>query len=267
MSRGRLTTDELRTIDTQLPDTLTFQRETLELSPDAISVNAPKDSEIPKAAVCFMDLGGTLCAVRHALHECLACGLWYRQQDPPNEEGAIFMECYYLDDAALRLYSAGEHLANAIAFMLEIRDEDLRSYKKRRVSQQSVVGTYLSKKRPEEKVTKALVSLADSQEWNATTEYRNAWVHQQPPTVEGLGIQYRRKVRWERCEDGKGWKHPIGGGDPTQYTIDEIKGFIFPATQQLLDASWVCLEHYYAVLEALGVSRLDDGSGMQVDLR
>lgn len=251
MSRGRLTKKELQSLDARLPDTVTFQREVLELSPILISINAPKDSRIPIAAVCFRDLAGTLCAVRHALHECLACGLWYRQHEyPPKEMGAIFMESYYLDDAALRLYSAGEHLANVIVCMLAIEDSHLDEYRRGTTSKQAAIGKYLRSEQPREKLTQAVSSLADSDEWVATITYRNKWVHEQPPTIEGLGIQYRRRRRWERSEDGRGWKLPFGGGDPAQYTIDDLKNIIFPATTQLLAASWACFNHYQTMSES-----------------
>lgn len=262
MSRGLLNDNELKAIHDKLPDTLDFLTHTQGLSCDFISMNMPPDSRIPVAAVCLADLADTLCAIRHALHECLACGLYYRDHcDPPNKSGAVFMERYYLDDAAFRLYAAGEHLANAIILMLEIGGDDLKDYRKGRTSQQSAIGEYLREKQPGEKVTEAVRPLAGSRDWIAAIKYRNELVHEQPPTVEGLGIQYRRRSAWEMSEDDTSWILTFGGGDPTRYHISEIKDFVFQATFQLLRASWICLDHYLSVLERLGVSRSDEGGG------
>ncbi|MCK5843106.1 MAG: hypothetical protein KAG97_00275 [Victivallales bacterium] len=49
---------------------------------------------------------------------------------------------FYLDDVALRLYAAAEHLANGIISMLEIDESDIIDEKKkdRLLSRQSVLG-------------------------------------------------------------------------------------------------------------------------------
>lgn len=255
MSRGLLSDEELEAIGTRLPNVIEFQARTLDLSPDLISINTPHDSGIPIAAVCLTDLGGTLCEVRHAIHECLAHGIYYREhKDPPAEHEAIFFERFYLDDAALRLYSAGEHLANAIVFMLELGDTDLGPHRMHRVSQQSVVAACLRKEKPDHPVTRTILPLGSSREWRAIIKYRNAWVHDQPPTVHGLGIVYRRGKRWVVGVEGRSSTLGLGGGDQPEYTIDQLKGFVIPSLTQLLAASWVCFEHYEVILERFGVS-------------
>ena len=232
------------------------------MSPELISMKTPHDSEIPVASVCFMDLGDTLCGVHHALHECLACGIYYRDhKDPPMEVEAIFMERFYLDDAALRLYAAGEHLAKAITFMLELTDEDLQPYRKTRVSQQSIVAAYLRKRKTCHVVTCAVAPLGTSREWQATVEYRNKWVHEQPPTVAGLGLVYHRRKRWDVPADGGFARLSFGGGDEPEHTIEEVRGFVEPSLTQILTVSQACFEHYVSMLKQYGVSLSENGSG------
>jgi len=118
----------------------------------------------------------------YAFHEILAHRKWYlEKREAPNELTAIFFSKFYADDVALRLYSAGEHLANALLFMLEVSKHDLDRYKKKnRISLQVVVGHYLINEYPNDPVTKAILKLVKSKGWLKTIKYRNDWVHNQP---------------------------------------------------------------------------------------
>src|SRR5215218_1723998 len=131
MSRGKLDKVTARTIESQLPNVKDVRKAALQLQPDFISFGFPPGSTIPIAAVCLHDVTATLQEVRHALFQSLAYILWYRErEDPPDEHKAVFFGRFYVDDAALRLYAAGEHLAEAIVCMLEISSSALNDYRK-----------------------------------------------------------------------------------------------------------------------------------------
>ena len=173
----------------------------------------PPESSIPVSSVCLCDAVNTFEEALYALHEALAHQVWYvEHKTPPNEPAATFFVRYYSDDAALRLYSAGEHLANGIIMMLELSKQELAPFLKKR-TRHIGVGLFLLKKRPDHPVTDAVAKLPKSPEWQATLRYRNCWVHEQPPSVDGLGIIYRRRKRWRDSSTGKSKMLGIGGGD------------------------------------------------------
>jgi hypothetical protein len=251
MWKGMLTDSELKAIGENLPAVNALRDQTLRLSPDMISIHLHPypDSTVPMAAVCFRDLADTLWAVNYALFQCGAHGTYYRKDKSPHAEiTAVLFEKYYLDDAALRLYSAGEHLATAVKFMLELPEEQLGPFKKQRSSQQAVVGTFLAARKPDHCVTAAVTGLSSSKEWQSAVDYRNKWVHDQPPPIDGMGLVFRRCNRWEKSPDGTCIRLGLVATDPAEYTIDQVKGFIMPATQQLLEASIACFDHYLAIL-------------------
>src|SRR5712692_1874794 len=133
MIRELLDDSTLELIDKELPDITSQLGKILALSPDVISMQFSPDSNIPVASVCLTDTIHTLAGARYALFEYYAHRLYYRERaQPPNEMTAVFFERYYADDAALRLYSAGEHVANVVIFMLEITDDELKPYRKDR---------------------------------------------------------------------------------------------------------------------------------------
>ncbi len=190
MSRGLLGEDGLAEISPHLPDLTDLRDIILNLSPGFLPIKFPPESSIPIAAACLHDALRSVEDATYAFHEILAHRAWYlEKRGTPNETVAIFFSKFYADDVALRLYSAGEHLANALVFMLEVSKHDLERYqKKNRISLQVVVGHYLINEHPNNPVTKAILKLVKSKEWLKTIKYRNDWVHNQPPTVEGLGI-------------------------------------------------------------------------------
>src|SRR5205085_1405973 len=150
----------------------------LGLPPGFIPMHFPPESSVPVAAVCLHDAKRTVEEARYAFHEVLAHRKWYlEKRETPNEDAAAFFSRFYLDDTALRLYSAGEHLANAIVYMMGITKQDLEPYQKgNRISLQVVVGHYLIKEHPAHSVTRAVLRLVNSAEWIKTVNYRNDWV-------------------------------------------------------------------------------------------
>jgi hypothetical protein len=244
-------------ISRQLPDLAPLGKVVkLALTPDLISVQFDHECTIPVAVVCLQDAFDTLLAARYALSELHAHRIWYGQErEDPDELLAAFFGRFYAEDTALRLYSAGEHLANAIVFMLEISDEELSKHRTQsRVSQQSIVGHYLVADRPRDPVTKAVTTLAQSQAWRDTLAYRNRLVHEQPPTVKGLGIVYNRRKRWKASRSGKQYKLGIGGGDEPDYSVDDLLSFIQPASFAFTSALTAVVDHYIEFLGHYGIT-------------
>lgn len=231
MSRGKLDKETAAKVERELPDIGELRIATLHLQPDFISLGFPPGSAVPVAAVCLQDVTSTLEEVRYALIESLAHIMWYREKcEPPNEGNAVFFGRFYADDAALRIYAAGEHLANAIISMLEIK-KDLQDFKKLKltkskniVSKQAIVGNYLIENVPDHEITKAIRKLKDSEEWEKTRKYRDEWVHSKPPIIKGMGIAYERRNRLQVSDTGIGIS--VGGGDAPRYSVDELLGVI-----------------------------------------
>src|SRR5262249_43207456 len=137
----------------------------------------------------------------------------------------------YADDVALRLYAAGEHVANFIVAFLNIPEDDLKPYKEdiRITSRQAIVGRYMVGEKPGHKITAAIQALLRSDDWRKTRKYRDTWVHNQPPLAEGLGIVYHRKGRWSKIEGVD--TIFIGGSDEPAHTVDELIEIVASASR------------------------------------
>lgn len=264
MSRGLLGEDTLKELSKELPDLRELHILVLTLSPDFISMKMPPESEIPIAAVCLQDSVSVLVDASHAFHEILAHRSWYlEKRETPLERTAIHFTRYYADDLALRLYSASEHLANAIIYMLEISEQALSRYKKNRVSKQSVVGHFLIKEKPNHPVTREICKLVDSEDWCKTKDYRDDWVHNKPPIIEGTGIAYERRTRWEVTDTHRGIS--FGGGDRPKYSADELLEFTKAALFLFTEVLKAVTKFYVELLGQWGITINQDG-GLQVTL-
>ncbi|QQS31779.1 MAG: hypothetical protein IPM50_08770 [Acidobacteriota bacterium] len=246
MSRGKLDEETAKKVEDELPNVDVVRCSSLELNPDLISIGFPVGSSFPIAAVCLHDATSVLQEARYALLEAIAHLVWYRvKNNPPNEYLALFFGKFYADDVALRLYAAAEHLANAIINILDI-ESDIADFKKSKKlgvsSQQAIVGKYLAKNLPTHKITKAILSLRDSQDWKKTRDYRDAWVHQKPPIIKGLGINYQRRNRLKVTNNMMGVT--FGSGDEAVYTVDELLNFMKPSLYLLTDATSQIVEHF-----------------------
>jgi len=254
LSRGLLDATDMERISREVPDLSDLGDMVFNLPPDFLSISSPPESDIPVASVCFQDAFNTSEEAVYALREVFAHQLWYREREkPPNKMAAAFFGRFYADDATLRLYSAGEHLANGIIMMLEIGDNELKPYKQqgKRISQQSVVGNYLRKEKTNHPITKEVIRLADSNEWQATMRYRNRRVHEQPPTVAGMGIVYKRGKRWKPLPNGR-YTLGIGGGDKPEFDIKDLIRFIQPAMFQFTETSTSGVKYYTELLKDAG---------------
>ena len=268
MSRGELDNSTLVRIQQELPGIENLRDTVLGLyAPDFISAGFAHEpeSDVPVAAACLYDGFHVLNEARHALHEVFAHRIWYREKsETPNEEAAIVFCRFYVTDVAFRLYTAAEHLANAIIFMLEITDHQLEKYRECRTSQQSIVGNFLVKEKPHHPVTAAVRSLAESQDWKDAMNYRNNWVHEQPPTVQGLGITYRRTRRWRPTDEG--YQLGIGGGDEPEYSIDDLLRFIRPVLFRFAETMTTVVQFYVGLLKKHGITITTEGrkSSLQI---
>src|SRR5947208_771069 len=245
MARGLLDEATLISISQQIPSIENLQKIVLQFSPDLISmIKFEPDSTIPIAAVCLRDTVNTIAEARYALLEALSHKTWYLEKQPKDELSAIFFGRFYADDTALRLYSAGEHLAQAIVDMLEISQKDLPRGRQKKASRQKSVGKYLRKEKPTHPVAIAALGLANSSEWKKTIRYRNDWVHSQPPPVKGLGIVYKRGQRWKLSDYGNTFELGFGGGDEPEYSLDDLLKFIQPAFAKFTETSDAIVQFY-----------------------
>jgi hypothetical protein len=231
--------------DQKLPDTSQLKK-ILNITPDIISINIDPNSPLPIAAACFQDMRITLLETRYALLESLAHKVWFlEKKKPPDELTAIFFSRFYADDAALRLYSAAEHLAKAVVYIFNIDDNQIKENKSG--SRFGKVRKLLRKADPEHPISKAIDAVYTSKAWKKTIRYRDDWVHQQPPLIKGLVLVYERKIRWERSENGKTLTLG-GGGDEARYSIDDVLGFLCPALSIFIEKAMIIVEFYISEL-------------------
>ncbi len=257
MSRGTLDDSTAAAITARLPDLRNLQDLVLCLWPDLISTQFNYASTVPIAAVCLQDAIKVLAQVWYALYEAFAHQAWYREKGPePNERTAVFFARFYVDDAALRLYAAAEHSANGIIAMLELTDEKLSPYRGSRVSQASVLGHFLRQEVPNHPIAKAIYELASSDEWKKVMDYRNRWVHEQPPSIDGLGVVWTRYKRWKPVEGARTPQHSlgIGIGDEPEYTVDELLNLIQPALFGFTKLMSVVVEFYIRLIGERGLT-------------
>jgi hypothetical protein len=94
--------------------------------------------------------------------------------------------------------------------------------------------------------------------------YRNRWVHDQPPTIEGLGNVYERRNRWVTSEDGTTSKLGLGSGDDAEYSIDEIYNFVEPAVFHFVELFKEIFQYYIDLISEQGISISDKGISSKI---
>lgn len=183
-------------------------------------------SRVPFAAPCLNDSYYMLCEARYALIEGFSQVRQNRAKVPPDEWHAAFFGQFYGADVTLRLYAAGEHLANAIIQILALDRAALNDFRKNgRSSLQSVLAKFLASKFPQHLTFRAVQKLAGSKDWKWSMNYRNDWVHEQAPQVRGLGIQFKRDEEyWREGRDSGGTWYEIGfgGHDAPDLSVDDL---------------------------------------------
>jgi hypothetical protein len=253
-----------RKIEKRLTGWVPLQNRIVALTPDHLSLAFPYESDVPIAAVCLNDCVDTLGAACYALGRYREVSAEHRARGA--EMAAVFFEVYYLDDVVLRLYSAAEHLANALIMMLGVTDADLAPYQGT-ASQWEKVRTYLNSARPDQTLTNACNKLRGSHAWRFAMSYRGRWVHNQPPTVAGLGITYRRARPWKQSPDGKTASLSFGGGDPPEHRTVDIGERCLKAFADFLKVLEVVTGEYYQILADCGIKETPGGLSLNIGNR
>ncbi|MEZ4868338.1 MAG: hypothetical protein R3C14_43825 [Caldilineaceae bacterium] len=196
-----------------------------------------KGESLGVALVCLEDAGERFNLVRFSLYEALACLTWYRNESPkaPLEGEAVLTGKFYADYAALLLYAMGEDIAAFIINFLGVdaqlknylQDNEPRLKRKNVFSTAAKVGIFMTSQYPNAPITESILALNKDQSWQKAISYRNAWVHEKPPIIHGLGIQYDRRSRVSK--DGKSIS--FGGGSEHKYTVDELLRIAISATE------------------------------------
>jgi len=264
MSRGQISDAKLSQLSRKLPDIADLTNRVGRLSSDLVSMRFGPGSRIPIAGVCLNDSVSLINDAIYALREAFAHEVWYREESStPNDATANYFMKFYCDDAALRMYAAAEHLASAIVEMLEIEYKLLKQERLKSTSLASLVGNHLIRKQPTHLITSAVVKLVNSKGWTRSMDYRNKWVHEQPPMLSGFGIQWHRRERWQEIETGDavtGHKLSFGGkGDKPDYSVQELRSFVEEGLFSLVQTFSDVTDYFIELLAANGISLTNTG--------
>lgn len=223
-------------------------------------MKAGPDKKLDVAAVCLRDASEVACDVAYALGQAFASLVWFREEHPkaPLETEARVLGKFYTDDAALRLYATAEHIANFILAFLGIEKSVLEPYEEKNASRAHVVGKYLISEMPTHAITLAIKDLLSEETWGRVMHYRNIWVHEQPPLIEGVGIVYERKERWTKTEFGYAGAG-IGYGDKPQYTVDHLLEMVCSASHALMKVLEKLTNILFACLRVMGIEIDESG--------
>jgi hypothetical protein len=223
-----LSSAQIADIKSKLPKVCFIQRKLL-LPIDLLAARLGPKSTVDVSLVNLRDASEVACEVEYALYEALSYYIQLKEIDEQDRNLFVQRSKFYVDDAALRLYAAAEHVANFIQNFLSIESSKLEPYKKdNRTSFASIVGNYLISEMPSLEITKVIKELAKEPNWQKTIYYRNRWVHEQPPLLKEMGIAYKRKSRWQKTHDGN-YALGIGLGESADYTLDELIEMVLSA--------------------------------------
>jgi len=248
MSRGKLDKETALKVEESLPLVHDVRIATLNFSPEFISIGFPPESKMPIAAVCLQDATSSLEEVRYALLESFMQIVWYREKcEPPNEKYAIFFGKFYADDTALRMFAVREHLAEAITNILGFSKQDLKDFRKNIQSDKLTnIGKNLRDASPNHPLANSICKLIESDDWIRTMDYRNRWVHNKPPIIKGLGINYERKNRLIVTSNSIGVTG--GQGDEAELSIDELLAFVKSALFLLVELTTEVVNYFIEYL-------------------
>lgn len=244
--RGCISESKLREISTKLPVLkASFLSATF---PDfaVILDDIAKGTSLELALICLNDAYTRCGYCNLALHEAFASLTWYREESPqaPQEFEAVFAGKFYADYIPLILYAGGEDIADFIMYLLDM-EADMQNFldrpeiqkvleDKRLSSNAGKVGLYMNSKHPGHEITRIISELRKNDDWQAAMRYRNAWVHEKSPIVDGLGIQFERKSQKELVAGW--WRFPVGAGSKPKYDIDQLIELSYKATQAFATA-------------------------------
>jgi hypothetical protein len=259
MLRGNLTATEELDINAKLPNLDELLEFSVYVNPYWDSMKIGLNPEIPIAGVCIKDAITMLQASHFALHEAYAHQLWYNRHPGESELWGRWFQRFFADDAALRMYAVAEYLAEAIRIMLRISEEDLKPFKKQVTSRQAILGSYLITKLPEHQVAKIADRLRSTPEWKWTRDYRDDWVHEQPPLIEGFGSQFNREPKWKPVEGASIPQRYLPFGvkaDSHRYTVDELVNNVQGALFAIVEMTAALVRYYSELLK-------NEGPGVQ----
>lgn len=245
-------------IEAKLPKAVDVQSRLL-LRIEFISLKSGWNSKLDVATVCLRDASEVACDAVYALRQAYANLIWFREDAPdaPQELNACNFCKFYIDDVALRLYASAEHIRNFVIGFFDIQKPSLKLFGKRGSSKFDIVSKYLYKEMPSHAMTVAIRELLSNGDWEKVIDYRNTWVHQQPPLIAGLGIVYKRKSRWTNSNNSH--KLGLGGGDKPDITVDELLEGVSSATHSLVNLLAELTNLLYARLNESGINVNEKG--------
>jgi hypothetical protein len=211
------------------------------------------DGHFGISLACLSDAGYRLQEMHLGLHESYACLAWYREEAPQYMEfQAVLTSKFYLDHIAMLLYAAAEDIAAFVVNFLECGDDFVhfgqRLRNRQTTSNAARVGMFMRQQYPDHDITNIIVTLHQTPEWNHALEYRNKWVHEQLPIVEGLGMQFNRLSRISP----DGTSISLSSGSPSEYTVDQLLRIMHQATVAFADSFSRLLDIVIQRRETLG---------------
>jgi hypothetical protein len=229
--RGELGEHYGNIVNEKVPEAVSIHQRALRLDPARFAMVFGPGTNRDEIAACLQDAASFLAEARYALAEAHAQWLWHTEvAEPADPISARFWSQFYLDDAILRMYSTAETVAAFAELHLDVRSMKQRLPKKARegIRGQSRVirlSKLLDKVGSVGDLQANIAAIATDASWLFVTDYRDRWVHEQRPRLEGLGLSYQRRKRWQQDQqDSKGntWVLGIGGGDPPDLTAEKF---------------------------------------------
>jgi hypothetical protein len=163
---------------------------------------------------------------------------------------------FFLEDAAMRLYSAAEHLAEAIASYAELDPREVKAAPK--TSQWVKVAYVLKAHASHQTFRESMLTLRRVPAWKRCVSYRNAVVHQQPPLLGGSGLAWRRRNPWQQNADGS-WTMVVRTSDPPQEHFPGLHDAVVDSTAELVDRLGLIWDAYWERLASRGVRNTPSG--------
>ena len=202
-------------------------------------------------------------SLHYSLYEAFACLVWYREDTPnaPLEAEAALTSRFYLDYVCLLLYAIGEDIAAFIVHFMGIEDDLIKYLQDPKVQKSLVrnkvfshaasVGIYLINQHAQHEITESIQTFHNDPNWQRAINYRNKWVHEQPPIIAELGIQYARESRIQEV-NGERLSISFGGGSPPELNIDELLNLMLSAANALSVTLTTLLEIVIRTRQELG---------------
>jgi hypothetical protein len=224
----------------------------------AFSINdLNKDETTHISLVCLYDAFRRTESALNCLFEGYANMIWYRKEkkdiEPKSREFfTVLKGKFYAEYNFLFLYAIGEDIADFVLNFLT-KEKEFNKWqkqesvqkkldKKKITSKAAKVGVFMADQHSSHKITKIILKLRDNKFWNDAMKYRNTWVHQKPPIVEGLGIEYNRQSKIWVKDNAKGFG--LGTWSNPDYKVEEVMKIAHEATT-------ICIEVLSELLEIL----------------